>query len=289
MRCMRSGRASARKPRAKISGYHGKLSVRAGAWLPLLLAAVFLALAAVCRLILPGVRFSACLFAALAAVCVGYAVLRRWAEQSKTGRICKAAFLACLCAFLLIFTLVEGKIVRAGRISGGLPDGSPPDAVIVLGAGVNGTTPSLALQSRIDAAETYLNGTLAGLPEVPVILSGGQGRGEEITEARCMYNVLTADGIAPERLHLEEKSTVTAENFRNSAALLRELGIDPDTAVVAYVTGNFHIYRAGLLAQDAGLWAFGVPARLPWRWLSANYYVREFFALGKLVLTRAMT
>lgn len=72
-------------------------------------------------------------------------------------------------------------------------DGFASGAVIVLGAGVNGTEPSLSLRTRLDAALDYLE----RWPEIPVVLTGGQGYGEEITEAACMYAYLTEHGVDP--------------------------------------------------------------------------------------------
>ena len=157
----------------------------------------------------------------------------------------------------------------------------PVDAVIVLGAGVNGETPSAALWSRINAAAAYLE-THSG---VPVVLSGGQGPGEAISEAEAMYRALSGrGGLDGVRWVLEDRSTSTAENFRFSKALLQEQGLDTDTAVIAVVTNDFHCFRAHLIAQRQGLRIVDVPAELPWWWLTANYYVREAFAVVKTVL-----
>ena len=154
------------------------------------------------------------------------------------------------------------------------------DAVIVLGAGVNGETPSLILWSRITAAAAYLEGH----PDVPVVLSGGQGPGEAISEAACMRRELTARGVEEDRLLLEDRSTSTAENFAFSKELLEAHGIDTDTAVIAVVTSDFHCFRAHLIARRAGLTVIDVPAEVDWLLLNANYYIREFFALGKTLI-----
>ena len=132
---------------------------------------------------------------------------------------------------------------------------------------------------RQRAAE-YLNAH----PDIPAVLSGGQGNGENITEAECMRRQLTAMGIGESRLLLEERSTSTAENFAFSKELLRQAGIDPETAVVAVVTNDFHCFRAHLIAQREGLTVLDVPAEVPWLLLNANYDVREFFALGKTLI-----
>ena len=72
----------------------------------------------------------------------------------------------------------------------------PADAVIVLGAGVNGTEPSLSLRTRLDAPLDYLEAH----PDIPVVLTGGTGYGEEeISEAACMYDYLTAHGVGAGR------------------------------------------------------------------------------------------
>ena len=108
------------------------------------------------------------------------------------------------------------------------------------------------------------------------MLSGGQGPGEDISEARAMYNALTARGIDPERLILEEQSANTRQNLQNSLTLL------PDNyhQSVAIVTNDFHMGRVRLLLNAAGPGrVVQVPAKLPWWWLSANYYLRESFAV----------
>lgn len=54
--------------------------------------------------------------------------------------------------------------------------------LIVLGCRVKGDVPSLALQKRADAAYFYLLKN----PDCVAILSGGQGKDENISEAACL-------------------------------------------------------------------------------------------------------
>ena len=68
------------------------------------------------------------------------------------------------------------------------------------------------------------------------------------------------------------------------APLLEEYGLDTDTAVIAVVTNDFHCFRTHLIAQRQGLHIVDVPAELPWWWLTANYYLREAFAVVKTAL-----
>lgn len=141
--------------------------------------------------------------------------------------------------------------------------------VIVLGAGVRGTTPSRPLLLRIQKAHEYMTEN----PDTILIASGGQGPGEDISEATCIKNYLVEMGIEEERILLEDRSTSTEENMRFSYEL-----IPNKEAEVGILTNGFHIYRSLLLAKDEGIEnVTGIPTRtlMP---LGVHYMVREFFA-----------
>lgn len=180
---------------------------------------------------------------------------------------CLAAAGAAGMGALYLLVLAYGSQGSAGQRA---------EAVIVLGAGVNGTTPSVPLQTRIDAAAAYLRLH----PDTPAVLTGGQGSGEDISEARAIFRALTQQGIPPDRLLLEEGSTNTRENVQNALAVLSAAGLQPKS--IAVVTNDFHMARAHLLlSRLTAAQAVAVPARLPWWWLTANYRLRECFALVK--------
>ena len=241
------------------------------------LAGFFLLLAVLCPAVYPGVRFSGYLSLCLAGLCLVFLAVGRWAESSRTGGIVRRVLLILLAAGLLVFAAVEGLLLAKGHQEN---DALPADAVLVLGAGVNGTTPSMALQTRIDAAARYLQAN----PDIPAVLSGGQGPGEDISEARAMYDALTDRGIDPERLILEEQSANTRQNLQNSLALLP----DDYHKTVAIVTNDFHMGRVRLLLNAAGPGrVVQVPAKLPW-WLSVNYYLRESFAVVNDLVVRPL-
>ena len=222
-----------------------------------------------------GMRFSGFLLVGLAVVLIVALLLDRWAAVSKTGRLCRRIFQTALTLVLVPLICIEVYVINVGRSD---LSALPADAVVVLGAGVNGTQPSLSLYTRLTAALDYLEEN----PDIPVVLTGGRGYGEEITEAQCMYDWLTARGVDPERLILEEQAGNTAENFAFSRKLLEERGIAPAEDNVAVVTNDFHIARSRLIAARQGYgYAFGVPAELPWLHLEVNYYLREAFAMVK--------
>lgn len=145
------------------------------------------------------------------------------------------------------------------------------EAVLVLGCRVRGETPSTMLARRVDAAIEVLEAN----PEAVVVVSGGQGEGEDITEAEATRRYLVNRGIEDERIYLEEKSVNTYENISFSADILEELGI---TENIVIATSEFHQYRAFVFAKREGLetGAHSAPTltlNLP------NYWVREWAAL----------
>lgn len=168
----------------------------------------------------------------------------------------------------LCFIIIEGIIVY---ISLGKPE-AHADYLIILGAKVNGTYPSLILKYRIEAGAEYLKQN----PETMVIASGGQGADEGISEAQCIYNELVKLGIEPERILLEEQSTSTKENLLYSSEFLQK-----EEASVVVTTTDFHVFRAVQLAKKCGYRKVsGNSAKSVW-WLIPTNYTREFFAILK--------
>ena len=148
----------------------------------------------------------------------------------------------------------------------------PSDAtLIILGCSVNGETPSQMLRLRIDAAEKFMKEN----PEATAVLSGGQGPGEDITEALCMYRELTARGISPDRLYMEEHSTSTRENIAFSKEIILRENLNTKVAVVS---NNFHLYRASLSVKAAGLEFYSVSAFTPYP-LLGTYVMREYMGI----------
>ena len=240
-------------------------------------AALF-AVLGILLLAVPGVRFSALFFLGISILCLLWLVLKHFEKNHHFFNVCKRIFLVIVCALAVLIGSLEVLLFSYGEE---YRPTLPVDAVIVLGAGVNGETPSAALQSRINAAAEYID--VYGHGDVPIVLSGGQGGGEKISEAECMFRALQP-GREDILFLLEDRSTSTAENFAYSKALLEEYGLDTENAVIAVVTNDFHICRSRLIAEREGLTTIGVPAELPWWWLTANYYLRESFALVKTVL-----
>ncbi len=169
-------------------------------------------------------------------------------------------------AFTLLFAFESVLLVDAIKAT------PPTDAtLIILGCSVNGETPSQMLRLRIDAAEKFMKEN----PSSTAVLSGGQGPGEDITEALCMYRELTERGISADRLYMEDRSTSTRENVAFSKEIILRENLNTKVAVVS---NNFHLYRASLSVKDAGLEFYSVSAFTPYP-LLATYVMREYMGI----------
>ena len=144
--------------------------------------------------------------------------------------------------------------------------------MIILGAQWKTSGPSYVLQKRLDKAIEYLNAN----PETKVIVSGGQGYNEPISEAEGMQGYLETAGIDPERILVEDASTNTTQNLIFSGELL-----DKSEDSVVVITNNFHMFRALAIARKQGyahvegLSAGTYPVTVP------NNLLREAFGVVK--------
>ena len=192
-------------------------------------------------------------------------------KNAKSAKTLKIILTSLVCIGLVLFTFIEVIVVRAAHTD------KDPDApyLIVLGAGVNGTEPSLSMLYRLDAAKKYLN----DYPETRVIVSGGKGQGEDISEAECMRRWLNDNGISAERIIMEDESTSTYENLRNSLEITRFFSNDP-TDRIAVLSQEYHLYRAKFYARELGADAVGVAASTGNKVMMVSYTMREAFAVG---------
>ena len=182
----------------------------------------------------------------------------------------------CILLALGVFLYVESFIISAALRPA--PEGL--DAIVILGARVQKDGPSGSLNERIEAALAYLEQN----PDTVAVASGGQGSDEPMSEAQCIYDHLTAAGVDPQRIRLEDASTSTLENLTNSFAILGE-----EAKTVGIVTNDFHIYRAVAVGNTLGGYTLsGVPARST-VFGFVHYSMREFFALSVMILRGQLT
>lgn len=175
-----------------------------------------------------------------------------------------------------LFIFVESLLIyQANNIDKNTKDS---DYIIVLGTKVNGSTPSRSLRYRLDATIDYYHQH----SNATIIVSGGQGINEDNSEASVMKTYLVDKGIPEDKIIMEDKSTSTYENLTNSKVILDALSSKPYNVTI--ITNGFHTYRSLYIASAVGLDAYSYSARED-SYSTVHYYIREFFALIKEVIT----
>lgn len=148
--------------------------------------------------------------------------------------------------------------------------------VIVLGCGLRGERVSVGLAKRLNKAAEYHKEN----PDAMIIVSGGQGPQEDISEALAMKRYLVDKGIPDEKIIMEDKSTSTITNFRNSRTIMEEKGMDLSSVV--FVTNAYHVYRGAYYAKDEGFVDIAhLGTDIIWYTVPMNY-MREMLAVVKM-------
>lgn len=148
--------------------------------------------------------------------------------------------------------------------------------VIVLGCGLRGERVSVGLAKRLNKAAEYHENN----PDAVIIVSGGQGPQEDISEALAMKRYLVDKGIPEDKIIMEDKSTSTITNFRNSRTIMEEKGMDLSSVV--FVTNAYHVYRGASYAKDEGFVDIAhLGTDIIWYTVPMNY-MREMLAVIKM-------
>ena len=150
--------------------------------------------------------------------------------------------------FMLVYSALAGFIMIYGRIDTAAFD---EDVVIVLGAGLRGEEITPTLRNRLDRAVEYHHKN----PEAIIIVSGGQGRGDVITEASAMARYLEENGVPKDLIIQEGGSHSTYQNMRLSKEILTDIFPEMSGSLrVVVITNDFHIYRAVRFTRIVGMY-----------------------------------
>ena len=207
------------------------------------------------------------------AICVAFKPLHRGIKRL-TNRFALTRFLRRFVNACFIVFAVYGAVVTTAMVIAAVQPPAEGATAVVLGTQVNPSgKPSAMLRRRIDAAEDFLEKN----PEAPMILSGGMGSGELISEAECMYDAITLEKGDGYRLYKEDRSSDTVENLTFSKEIIDENGLDPRLAVVS---DGFHQLRARIIAHQLGIdeGMGAVSANTSWLYLP-TFAVREWIAI----------
>lgn len=189
-------------------------------------------------------------------------------RRSKGGKVITrvlAAFLAlCFCyAAFLTFNMIRACLNRPEK----------PNMVVVLGCQLWGEDPSPMLKKRLDIAYDLL----VKYPDIPVVVTGGQGDDEVISEGEGMKRYLVKRGISEDRIIVEDQSTSTFENIKNAFEITDSMGLSRDITIA---TSEFHVYRASLMARSQGAGEVTSAASMTDINLIPAYWVREWLGIS---------
>ena len=202
------------------------------------------------------------------------------------GKKWLAALLVLIGLGLVLFGALE--IVIAVHSRGKTVQGDPnPQVMVIFGCQMRKDGPSILLRDRLDTALDYLEEH----PDIKIIVTGGKGDDEHISEAQGMYDYLTAHGVDGEKIWMEDKSRNTWQNINNTFALMEREGWDL-TDDVLLVSSGFHLARiemlwnrarTGLLWDEAynGQYVCTLPAPVSHAPSAVQMFFREPLALVK--------
>ena len=116
--------------------------------------------------------------------------------------------------------------------------------------------------------------------DAKAVVSGGQGEGEDISEAECMRRLLVHYGIRDSRILSEDRSSSTMENLSFSKAVIESDGGSAERVVI--VSSSYHLYRAKRMAASLGMQAYGIACSDGYPVYMCGMYIREALGIFKL-------
>ncbi|MGL5716828.1 MAG: YdcF family protein, partial [Paraclostridium sp.] len=195
-----------------------------------------------------GVNFSALFIVASVWIVYSSYILSKVSKIKNTKTLLNIAkiYKVLVVIFISSIILIEGLLLININNFKEADEIEKLDYMIVLGAGLDGYNVGKTLKSRLDKAIEYY----ALNQDVKIIVTGGQGKDEVISEAEAMYKYLISKDIPKDSIIKEDKATTTLENMIFSKEILEQRG-DEDKKVLI-VTNEFHLTRSMLIAKILG-------------------------------------
>lgn len=248
-------------------------------YIDLILGIIIILYAIAINLIFGKITFSE-VFLLIGVLCVIYHFIKSklmiLISKNKTLKIGFNVFRFLVSIGIIIFIIIEAAIIIFPK-----QNDSYSNYVVILGAGVKGETPSLTLVQRLEKAIEYVN---SQKNEVKIIVSGGQGAGEDISEAEAMRRYLVENGIENEII-MEDKSTDTRENLLFSKEIIeKDSNKNIEDINIKIITSDFHAFRSNLIAKNLDYEESSFLTNKTLTALIPVMYTREFFAIIKYFL-----
>ena len=182
-------------------------------------------------------------------------------------------------AFLIVAVTAAGLALSITRYAGQTSSASA-DAAVVLGAAVADRTPTPVFEERLrHAAGLYRKGRVR-----LVVVSGGRGSGDALSEGEAGRDWLIAHGVPAGDIAVETRSRTTIQNLRFSLPILEAKGV----RTVLLVSDPLHMRRSTIIARRLGLTVEPSPtqtSRYRSRRTRAPFVARETWFLAQYLVT----
>lgn len=194
-----------------------------------------------------------------------YLANRIW--QKRCWQLGWVVFIVWLISLFSFFIILQQHIAKSEQTP-------PVKAILVLGSGFKNGKPSPTLANRLDTSAKIAKQQ----PNSLIVLTGGLGFNETLTEAEVMAKYLNeTHGIDYQRMALENQSTSTELNLKNSQPILAEHGIRL-TEPILIVSSDFHTLRAEKIAKKLGYQHISTAGSATPLSIRYNVWLREYFA-----------
>ena len=201
-------------------------------------------------------------------------------DQILTGSTALSAIRYILSFVIAYFECMFVSIVVCATMAANHTPPYDRDYIIILGCAIRGDgslTP--LLKGRVDSALSFAKRQLRTTgKQAAFVPSGGQGSDEVMSEAEAMENYLLEQGVEPELILKEDKSTNTKENLKFSREAIENVADDFENKKIAFSTTNYHVFRGYVLSLKNGFKAEGISAKTKW-YFFPNAFLREFLGL----------
>lgn len=223
-----------------------------------------------CLFMLYGFTMGMTFFAGMSVIFWSFVFFSELAWKSNSTRFKRIHKYISMCVVIGVGMIISVNGLILSEANSKVDDYTEIDYAVVLGAGLNGAELSNRLKMRLDLAYDQLKDC-----DIPIVLSGGQGPDELVSEADAMFRYLTEKGIDPAQLIKESQSTSTQENIKYSSKLIKKRDVN-----VVIFTSDYHMYRSKMLGERMGWKTEGYAAVNPLS-VRMNYMFRETLALMK--------
>ena len=166
--------------------------------------------------------------------------------KNKYTKIIYKIYKIIMVLFITSFIFLQVAILMNIYVTKDINNVKNVDTMIILGAKVNRDGVSKTLKLRLDKAIEYYNKD----KDINIIVSGGQGKDEVMTEALAMKNYLLENGVDEKNIILENKATTTLENIIFSKEIMEDLNLGNRALII---TSDYHLFRGRFIASILGI------------------------------------